>query len=211
MDKATVNLSRLACRWNPIPATHDEVISLLVQALPIEENTTSETYQKFCNELTNILGNIESHNPVNHQNMTQKDSSTVIQSIRKIQAHQLVEQFNQIVFLLLSYLPGFTILLNIPTYKATLASHSDYWKFDDMLRMILDCTFEQSQRIEALCEDWHQRGWIAYGIHHSKEALMTCQFDAFEDGKHLHFIDGGDGGYAMAAKGLKLQLKTITA
>ena len=38
---------------------------------------------------------------------------------------------------------------------------------------------------------------------------MTCQFDAFAEGKHMHFIDGGDGGYAMAAKGLKMQLKAL--
>jgi hypothetical protein len=27
------------------------------------------------------------------------------------------------------------------------------------------------------------------------------------DGQHIHFIDGGNGGYAMAAKELKRQLK----
>jgi len=35
---------------------------------------------------------------------------------------------------------------------------------------------------------------------------MTCYFHGPEDGQHIHFIDGGDGGYAMAAKQLKAQL-----
>ena len=54
------------------------------------------------------------------------------------------------------------------------------------------------------CVRTGKKGWIAYGIHPSDSALMTCQFDAFADGKHMHFIDGGNGGYAMAAKGLKI-------
>ena len=34
---------------------------------------------------------------------------------------------------------------------------------------------------------------------------MTCFVDGLSDGKHIHFIDGGDGGYAMAAMKLKAQ------
>ena len=36
---------------------------------------------------------------------------------------------------------------------------------------------------------------------------MTCYVPSFSDGKHVHFIDGGDGGYAIAAKQLKQQMK----
>ena len=45
----------------------------------------------------------------------------------------------------------------------------------------------------------------------SKEALMTCLvFD--RQNQHVHFIDGGDGGYALAAKELKKRmLDTATA
>ena len=88
-----------------------------------------------------------------------------------------------------------------------MTEHSDYWKFDDMLRMILDCTTAQQKAIEQLCHEWKSKGWIVYGIHLSDSALITCQFDSFDDGKHMHFIDGGNGGYAMAAKTLKSQLK----
>ena len=35
---------------------------------------------------------------------------------------------------------------------------------------------------------------------------MTCYVNGLEDGQHIHFIDGGDGGYAVAAKQLKQQL-----
>ena len=96
---------------------------------------------------------------------------------------------------------------HIDHYRNAFAEHSDYQKFDDMLRMVLDCTSDQIVAIIKLCQDFHTENKIYYGIHLSDTAIMTCQFSGFEDGNHLHFIDGGNGGYAMAAKQLKQQMK----
>lgn len=41
----------------------------------------------------------------------------------------------------------------------------------------------------------------------SKESLVTCFVQSTDPGEHIHFVDGGDGGYAMAAKQLKTQIK----
>jgi hypothetical protein len=46
---------------------------------------------------------------------------------------------------------------------------------------------------------------LAYGIHRSSSALATCMVKAYE-GDHVHFVDGADGGYALAARQLKAQL-----
>jgi hypothetical protein len=35
---------------------------------------------------------------------------------------------------------------------------------------------------------------------------MTCFIRRLEEGGHVHFIDGNDGGYAMAAVELKAQI-----
>lgn len=37
---------------------------------------------------------------------------------------------------------------------------------------------------------------------------MTCVVQSPINNKHIHFIDGADGGYALAALRLKDQLKT---
>ncbi|MGK7928621.1 MAG: DUF3095 family protein [Spirulina sp.] len=42
----------------------------------------------------------------------------------------------------------------------------------------------------------------------SERALMTCLVSSGED-YHVGFIDGADGGYALAAKGMKQQLKNL--
>ncbi|MCJ2541500.1 DUF3095 family protein [Synechococcus bigranulatus str. 'Rupite'] len=50
-----------------------------------------------------------------------------------------------------------------------------------------------------------RQGELAYGIHISDRALLTCL--VFErDGRQVHFVDGADGGYALAARDLKTRL-----
>ncbi|MDE2617909.1 MAG: DUF3095 family protein, partial [Burkholderiales bacterium] len=44
-------------------------------------------------------------------------------------------------------------------------------------------------------------GQVDYGLHSSDHALMTCFVRSMT--QHVHFVDGGDGGYAMAARQLK--------
>ena len=86
-------------------------------------------------------------------------------------------------------------------------THSDFRKFDDMLRMILDCSAKEVTSINQYLERLYKEGKIFYGTFESDTALMTCFVPSTADGDHIHFIDGGDGGYAMAAKQLKGQMK----
>ena len=40
---------------------------------------------------------------------------------------------------------------------------------------------------------------------------MTCFVKSTTQNQHIHFIDGGDGGYAAAAKQLKKQMAAATS
>lgn len=44
-------------------------------------------------------------------------------------------------------------------------------------------------------------------MHLSDHAVMTCLVMSAEDGKHVHFVDGGDGGYTKAATQMKGRLR----
>ena len=88
------------------------------------------------------------------------------------------------------------------SYRDEMSANTDYRKFDDTLRMVLDVTEAQHQSIEAELARRHRDGSIVYGTHVADAALMTCAVTSYR-GDHVHFVDGADGGYALAAKQLK--------
>ncbi|MGO6818723.1 DUF3095 family protein [Rhizobium leguminosarum] len=80
------------------------------------------------------------------------------------------------------------------------AASSDFRKFDDGLRLTLDCTPEQIDRVEAILVPARARGEINFGLHRQSHALMTCLVPSDKPDSHLHFLDGMGGGYARAAE-----------
>ena len=93
-----------------------------------------------------------------------------------------------------------------PVYQAELIANTDYRRFDDMLRLVLDCTATQIEAIETLLDQTRREEAIVYGMHIADHALMTCLVFQLNRGEHIHFIDGADGGFAVAATQLKAQI-----
>jgi hypothetical protein len=92
-------------------------------------------------------------------------------------------------------------------YRQSLIRRSDFRKFDGMLRMVLDAPAAAIPPLLAFLEQERARGALHYGVHRAPSAIMTCIVFSLQDDSHLHFIDGSDGGYAMAATQYKGQLK----
>ena len=93
-------------------------------------------------------------------------------------------------------------------YRQTVHSSTDHEKFDDMLRMTISGTPEQNQELREYLQIWADAGQVAFGMHIAGHSLMTCiVWDRF--GQQVHFVDADKGGYAMAAKELKAQLKNV--
>jgi hypothetical protein len=88
-------------------------------------------------------------------------------------------------------------------YTRELVDNSDFRKFDDALRMVLDCTPELADEIERHLAACAARGVVRYGTHRQHAAMMTCFTPSPTRSNHVHFIDGAMGGYAMAASALK--------
>ena len=98
------------------------------------------------------------------------------------------------------------------TYMASITTNADFRKFDDGLRMTLDCSpafaDELERRLSAAAD------YAQYGTFRQDNALLTCFVPTTENIgvasttssdtlRHIHFVDGAGGGYTMAAKAMK--------
>ena len=88
-------------------------------------------------------------------------------------------------------------------YRRQLVENSDFRKFDDGLRMTIDCTPALADRLDGVLAEAERQGIARYGLHRQGAALMTCFVPAPTSSDHIHFVDGAMGGYAMAARALK--------
>jgi len=88
-------------------------------------------------------------------------------------------------------------------YRDQLVRNTDFRKFDDGLRMTLDCTPALADRLQALLAEAERDGIAHFGLHRQDAALMTCFVPSPTRSDHIHFVDGAMGGYAMAARALK--------
>jgi hypothetical protein len=91
-------------------------------------------------------------------------------------------------------------------YKAEMAQNTDFAKYDDTLAMVIDCPEDRIAAIRAWLDGPCARGELSYGIHVSDVALMTCLVESPVANRHVHFVDGGEGGYCQAAKEMKGRL-----
>ncbi|WP_343232689.1 DUF3095 domain-containing protein [Microvirga antarctica] len=90
-------------------------------------------------------------------------------------------------------------------YRQQLVDNTDFRKFDDGLRMTLDCTPALADALERRLAEAERKGIVRFGLHRQEAALMTCFVPSATRSDHIHFVDGAMGGYAMAARALKPQ------
>ena len=92
------------------------------------------------------------------------------------------------------------------TYLQQVVENSDFRKYDDGLRMILDCTGDLEAALTKVLAAAAAAGTARYGVHRQDAAMMTCFTPSALRSDHVHFIDGARGGYASAATALKATL-----
>jgi hypothetical protein len=91
-------------------------------------------------------------------------------------------------------------------YIRQVVENSDFRKYDDGLRMILDCTEELADALSERLAGAAANGIVRYGLHRQDAAMMTCFTPSVMRSDHVHFIDGARGGYASAATALKAMM-----
>lgn len=88
-------------------------------------------------------------------------------------------------------------------YSAMVSNNADFRKFDDGLKMTLDCDAGTRDDLRQLLETAQQDGILQFGLFEQDEAMMTCFVPSATQDNHVHLVDGASGGYARAAAQIK--------
>jgi hypothetical protein len=212
---ATAVFAGFECRWNEIPSPHEEDVALLVQTVQDDPVQTAQIYAEILQEIKKIYGEDAAHHPLRENNMQLSGSPQVLgieaairtafQSPWQRAKYWLRLQVTRFVG---TYLMGAGVQTGTTdwgVYKQDLIANTDYRKFDQVLRMVISGTARQRARLRAVLETYRRNGDIVFGLHASPAALITCVVTSHHK-NHFHFLDGADGGYALAARELKKQL-----
>lgn len=209
--KGPPNMEGLSCRWEPLTARHGAMLCILVSPRSAGLKEQSNTLSHVIETITRISGgNLNSCSPVSEDNMhfhwpprglvMEAKVTRGRKSFVKRYVEIIVSSFIQLILERFDLRGG---NYNAPVYRKELRTNSDYCRLDDSLRMILDCTTKQIEQIEHVLASLHAQDKIDYGCFQTQEALMTCLVDDLGAHRHLHFIDGSDGGFWSAANDLK--------
>lgn len=213
-DDNDPDLSGLSCRWEPLASQNGVMLSVLAQARAVDDAANARLYRQLIEEIAQITevdddGN-DPGNPICDSNMIfrwpprglrAEINATVGRRNRSWYAFGLY--INSLVQWLLDRFDITAGGYRGRSYRNELRDNTDYRRFDDTLRILIDCEVSQADAIEAALESHAQQGILRYGVHRSDSALMTCLVFNLDKGEHIHFVDGSDGGFTAAAKKMK--------
>jgi len=206
------DFSGLECRWQDLPSPHGETVSLIILATKSTESENDRIYRQAIVQIRQIYGGDLAMQPVTSKGLRLslaaqqlQHEAKVFSSNRSLWHRWLYIWRTRITNLLGMFLMAIKYrhpLLNWGDFKTIVAESTDHQKFDDTLRMVIAGNTQQREKLQSYLVQQFLADHLVYGIHVSDRALMTCL--VFErHGRQVHFIDGADGGYAIAAKKLK--------
>lgn len=207
------DLTGLSCRWEPLETQKGTIVCLLIKPQGRDFAHKQQILSNFLSKLSILLGTeLGQASPVTTKSLRfswpPKGLAAEAKTTRSATpySHRLVKlYFESFIQWILERFNLSAAGYNAPLYREKLKENSDYCKFDDVLRMVLDCTTEQSNQIHILIEDMRVAGDIDYGVFETQRALMTCMLFDLSSDQHLHFVDGDNGGFYSASIGLKKQ------
>lgn len=213
-EVAEADLSGYECRWQGVPPTKECTLAALVQALDADGDRRVETYRQVLARVGSVFKTEDSH-PLSSGGMALSFDPRKAWAEAQIRAHGkgFAAQMSHAFLTYVAVIVG-TLLMKLGIrakaidwggYKDEVIENTDHRKFDGALKFVVDASGAEAADLEAFLSREHAQGRLVYGLHRSRAALITCMVSSYQ-GAHVHFVDGSDGGYAMAAKMLKKQL-----
>jgi hypothetical protein len=203
------DLSGLSCRWDDIPAAHGLILSLVVA--PVTHGDPA-----FRALVQDLLADLEASSDVARPVPDEAPGVSWPPPGVDLEARASRQVGESFFFRRLKVLIGTLIAYVImklgvrvgdfdpARYRREVVENSDFRKFDDSLRMTLDCTPAVADRVERRLNAARTANTARFGLHRQPAAIMTCIVPSIFESGHVHFVDGAAGGYALAAQQLKL-------
>ena len=200
--KYELDLSGMQCRWQRIkpPENCVEVISLLVMTR--EGVKQSIAFKKVIDSLDLIYGAQQSRQPISVGKLKLKTT------LAKIRLEMLARMGGfKPAYLLATWMKTSLGYLYFKTKKGKVYLHamvdmSDTLIIDGRINTVISGTAQQREQLEIALRKMEDGGEIYYGLFVSNESVMSCYVYNIND-RHIHFVDGAEGGYTNAARVIK--------
>ena len=198
------DLTDLSCRWGVTPARYGLILSLIVAP-----RGDDPRFAPFLADLVaRLLALTDGGRPVTVETLTGGPAGAAIALESKVFAAAGASRLSARAKAAAIFALGFVFKtfklkaggFDMAQYQADLIDNADFRKFEDGLKVTLDCPPAFADALEAQLAS---TPFIEWGVARQAGAQITC-YSPFSFARgHLHFVDGAGGGYTMAARDLK--------
>lgn len=207
------------CRWKDIPSDRGETISLIVKLRETDPERRKALYETLLTLIQETYGVESEHHPVKPDTLNTTSDPLVMGREASARSGQKGGFFFGLQMLRIRFELFFSNLamkyklpLKWGHYKLKDLKHyniisCDFKKYDGTLKMVLAGASTHREKLRSAFQKLFEAGQIFYGLHVSDRALLTCILHS-GSAQEVHFVDGADGGYALAAKMLKEQMRS---
>jgi hypothetical protein len=201
------DLSGLSCRFEEIPAMRGLILSVLV--LPVQ-GADPAAYRRLIEDIVALVERIPDQGrpvPPGGPPLRWPPQGVEFEALAQRGGSLFKRRLSVLANTLFAYLVmrlGIKVGGFVPKlYLQQVVENSDFRKYDDGLRMVLDCTPDLDRSLSGRLTAAASAGIVRYGLHRQDAAMMTCFTPSAMRSDHVHFVDGARGGYASAATALK--------
>lgn len=206
------DLDGLSCRWEPLEPRRGRMVALIV--VPLSPQGAAGVLRDTLAAIGRILrGPVSAHAPVSDASLRFRfpPRGLMLEARAAARGGLVILVWARAFMTAAVQAVAERFRLRVgpydqPRYREELKANTDFRKFDDALRTVLDVTPAQAGAIQEYLEDQFRAGRLAYGLHSAEQALMTCLVFSMTQSEHVHFVDAAGGGFARAAEGLKRRL-----
>ena len=202
----SVNLTGMECRWKEIKPKEEEkkIVCLIVYCSNTE--IQADIYKQVFQKINNIFGSYTERSPISNPKLQLE------LSINKIRQELKIKLGNYNFFTLLrtwlitvfgNYY--FKVFKERIKYFRNIPLLSDTIMMDGTLHTVFSGPQYKINQFILYMDELETQGKVTYGVHTTHASIMSCYVENREH-NHIHFVDGTEGGYTIAAMMYKTKI-----